>query len=150
MMSREKLLKRAREIDPLEKALNESKVYLEELKMKKELGKVSEEEHNVKAPKYRWDINHYEGMISQRKAEEEYLTDLAKILSRDEIADMNATTERCKYAMENQDAFISLSPEKNEKVRALIERTVKLLDNQGRKHDSNEILHVLNPRFEYQ
>jgi hypothetical protein len=150
MMSREKLLKRAREIDPLEKALNESKVYLEELKRKKELGKISEEEHDIKAPKYRWDINHYEGMISQRKAEEEYLTDLAKILSSDEIADMNATTERCKYAMENQDAFISLSPEKNEKVRALIERTVKLLDNQGRKHDSNEIMHVLNPRFEYQ
>jgi hypothetical protein len=150
MMSREKLLKRAREIDPLEKALNESKVYLEELKRKKELGKISEEEHDIKAPKYRWDINHYEGMISQRKAEEEYLTDLAKILSSDEIADMNATTERCKYAMENQDAFISLSPEKNEKVRALIERTVKLLDYQGRKHDSNEIMHVLNPRFEYQ
>lgn len=150
MMSREKLLKRAREIDPLEKALNESKVYLQELKMKKELGKISEEEHDAKAPKYRWDINHYEGMISQRKAEEEYLTDLAQILSRDEIADMNATTERCKYAMEHQDAFMSLSLEKNEKVKALIERTVELLDNQGRKYESNDRMHVLNPRFEYQ
>lgn len=150
MMSREKLLKRAREIDPLEKALNESKVYLEELKMKKGLGKISEEEHDVKAPKYRWDINHYEGMISQREAEEEYLTDLTKILSRDDIAHMKATTERCKYAMEHQDAFTSLSPKKNEKVRTLIERTMELFENQGRKYESNGMMHVMNPRFEYQ
>ena len=150
MMSREKLLRRAQEIDPLEKALNESKVYLEELKMKKELGKISEEEHDVKAPKYRWDINHYEGMISQREAEEEYLTDLTKILSRDDIAHMKATTERCKYAMENQDAFASLSPKKNEKVRVLIERTMELFDNQGRQHESTGMMPGMNPRFEYQ
>ena len=73
---------------------------------------------DVKAPKYRWDINHYEGMISQREAEEEYLTDLTKILSRDDIAHMKATTERCKYAMENQDAFASLSPKKKKKSRS--------------------------------
>jgi hypothetical protein len=54
------MLEEARNLEPLEVELNEARLRLEELAMRKSIRDASEGEYRVKMPAIKWEIEHYE------------------------------------------------------------------------------------------
>lgn len=125
---REKLLNCSRKVDPLERALRETRVYLEELKMKKTIGTVSDEEYKAKARALEWDINHYEQEISRKMGESDFLEDLTRVLSDEEVSNLQAIAEKCRWAMDNLEASDRVSSETSTRVRDSLHRTLEFLE----------------------
>lgn len=125
---REELLSYSRKVDSLESALKETRVYLEELKMKKTIGTVSDEEYRVKARALDWDINHYEQELSRKNAESDFLEDLTRVLSDEEVSNLQAMAEKCRYAMDNLKDSDRVSSETSTMVRDSLRRTLEFLD----------------------
>jgi hypothetical protein len=126
MDQREKMLGRSRDTGSVERALREARVYLEELKMRRAIGRVSDEEYGVKARALEWDIDHYEGEISRRKGEVEFLEDPTRVMPVDEVNRLKEMAERCKWAMDNSPD--RLSSETSSRVRDSLQRTIDFLE----------------------
>ena len=97
---RRESLDRSKDLEPLYKALREASVSLSELKVKRDLGLISEEEYDVKTPFYEWDIGHLEGFISGRKAEAAFLEDPRRVISADEFLRIKILAEDCLRSVE--------------------------------------------------
>jgi hypothetical protein len=125
---REELLNCSRKIDSLERALRETRVYLEELKMKKTIETVSDEEYKVKARALEWDINHYEQEISRKMRESDFLEDITGVLSDEEVSNLQTMAEKCRWSMDNLDASKRVSPKTSTRVRDSLHRTLEFLE----------------------
>jgi len=95
MNSRSEMLERVRyDLDSMEKALNEARVGLEELEIRRAISDVSEEEYAAKSPGFEWDIRQYKDDVG-KKAEIAYLEDISRVMSKEEIAELIETGEGC-------------------------------------------------------
>jgi len=95
MNSRNETLERVRfDQDSREKALNEARIGLEELGIRKAIGDVSEEEYSAKSPGFEWDIGQYKDDVARKKAEIAYLGDLAHVMSAEEIDELRVQGEK--------------------------------------------------------
>ena len=75
------LLERRRaQLEELEERLMEAKMKLEELEIRRAIGDASEEEYEVKAPAYRWDVEKLGDEAERLKAEIDYLKELSKAI----------------------------------------------------------------------
>jgi hypothetical protein len=128
LKSREKLLDQEPEIESLEKSLSEAKVYLEELKMKREIGKISEEEYRAKAPAFKWEINHYRERIADGERDIEYLEDLTRVMPMEDIIDTTAKLEECKRDMDSQGLSGDISAETTKRVKESLARTLEFME----------------------
>lgn len=110
MKQHETMLKNARDMSPLEKALKEVKVYYEELKMKKEIGAISEEEYRVKARLFEWEISNYEKEISSRKTKIKLLEEPSQKMSQEKIIRMKQKIEDYKRVINNPESLREINP----------------------------------------
>ncbi len=128
MKCRDEALETVEEIDSLVKRLGEAKVYLEEIKMKRAIGRVSEEEYEAKAPAFEWDIKHYQSEISERKKKVEFMEDLTLVMPRNEIVEMKAKLENYRWAMDNLEMSGDVTAETNKRIKESFERTLNFLE----------------------
>jgi len=131
MNRRKEMLKRARDLEPIVKALNEASVNLSELEMKKTIGDISDEEYQVKAPAFKWDISKHEKEISVRKREIEFLVDLTLTTSTEKISRMKEMTENCYGVMESLEKSCDISSETATKVKMSLEEILTCLEGFG-------------------
>jgi chromosome segregation ATPase len=123
------MLERARDLDPVERALKEAKMGLSELEMKKTIGDISEDEYEAKAPGFKWDIDKHEDKISKGKEEIAFLEDLSRVMSTEEIARMKEMTEKCQSAMDGLEESGNISSETVARVKASLEGTLACLED---------------------
>jgi hypothetical protein len=96
MNSRSEMLERVRyDLDSMEKALNEARVGLEELEIRRAIIDVSKEEYAAKSPGFEWDIRQYKDDVGKKKAEIAYLEDISRVMSWEEIGELIETGEGC-------------------------------------------------------
>ena len=128
MNLRGELLSRAKDLDSIETALNEAKVNLAELEMKKTLDDISAEEYEVKAPAYKWDISRHEKEISIRKREIAFLEDLTLLMPEEKITRMKKMAENCYDRQESLEKSCDISSETAKKVKESLEEILACLD----------------------
>jgi hypothetical protein len=114
------LIAHARNIDPLEMSMNNSKVYLEELKMKKDIGIVSEGEYMAKEPKFRWEIDHYRDEILRRKKSLEALEDPTSVMPPEKINQMRRQMDHCLNEIDQLNTVYRISQETRDRVMDLL------------------------------
>lgn len=125
---REKILSQLKDVSFLETSLGKAKVYFEELKMKKTIGKVTEEEYEVKTKALEWDIKYYEEEISRRNKDVEFLMDLPRVMSVEEVNKLKSMAERCRWAMDNFESSNKISSGSAIKVRESLHNTLDILE----------------------
>jgi hypothetical protein len=125
---REKILSQLKDVSSLETSLGKAKVYFEELKMKKTIGKVTEEEYEVKTKALEWDIKYYEEEISRRNKDVEFLMDLPRVMSVEEVNKLKSMAERCRWAMDNFESSNKISSGSAIKVRESLHNTLDILE----------------------
>jgi hypothetical protein len=97
---RRESLARSKNLEPLYRSLREASVSLSELKVKRDLGLISDEEYGVKTPFFEWDIDHLEGLIAGRKTDAAFLEDPRRVISADEFLRMKILAEDCLRSVE--------------------------------------------------
>ena len=125
---REKILSQLKDVSFLETSLGKAKVYFEELKMKKTIGKVTEEEYEVKTKALEWDIKYYEEEISRRNKDVEFLMDLPSVMPVEEVNKLKSMAERCRWAMDNFESSNKISSGSAIKVRESLHNTLDILE----------------------
>ena len=128
MNSRNEMLERVKyELSSKETSYNETKIGLEELKIKRTIGDVTEGEYNAKAPGLEWDINKYEKEVNQKNAEIAYLSDISKVLSNEEIDELNQKGNNCLEGLDQLAYSNILDPETAGRVRVSLEEAIACL-----------------------
>jgi len=128
MNLRRELLSRAKDLDSIERALNEAKVNIAELEMKKTLDDISAEEYEVKAPAFKWDIAKHEEEISIRKREIEFLEDLTLLMPAEKITRMKEMAENCYDRQESLEKSCYIGAETAKKVKSSLDEVLACLD----------------------
>ena len=86
---RDEIVKRFNsDIDRMEQSLVAARKDYELLEIRKSIGDADEEEYGVKAPAFRWDIEHLETEIKNRKAGLLYVANLKKLCPQEEIVEL--------------------------------------------------------------
>ncbi|KON29530.1 hypothetical protein AC482_06220 [miscellaneous Crenarchaeota group-15 archaeon DG-45] len=133
MGRRNELLEQARDLEPIERALNESKVALAELEMKRAIGDISEGEYRAKLPALRWDIDKHEDEIAKKKREAVLLEDLTRVMSLGKIARMREMAGSCREALRAPARSLGkscrISSETAAKVKASLKETLACLED---------------------
>ena len=86
---REEILKKlAAEVEEMEDAFGAASEALELLEVRRSIGEASEGEHAAKAPAYRWDIDHFDNMVGEKRNKTAYLENIASALTEDELKEL--------------------------------------------------------------
>ncbi|MDH5199372.1 MAG: hypothetical protein OEW93_00660 [Candidatus Bathyarchaeota archaeon] len=128
MNSRNEMLERVRfDIESMERALNEAKIGLEELKIRKAIGDASEEEYRAKSPGFEWDIKQYEDEVARKRAEIKYLEDLTQVMNAEEIEELKLTGESSCEAVDGLSDAGKISSETATRVKVALEEDLAYL-----------------------
>jgi len=84
----EMLAKLSGEVEEMEDAYVNSTSTLELLEIKKSIGDISEDEYAAKAPAYRWDIDHFDFLVGEKRNKIAYLEDVGVALSAEELKEL--------------------------------------------------------------
>jgi hypothetical protein len=91
---RDEIIKRFKaDIDRMENSLVTARKDHELLEIRKSIGDADDEEYKVKAPAFKWDIEHLEMEIKNRKGGIVYVTNLKKLVPDEEIAELHSMAE---------------------------------------------------------
>lgn len=120
---------KARDLEPVERALNEARVNLRELETRSSIGDLHDGEYEAKAPTFRWEINFYEADIARRKGEMKFIEGLTRVIPSVEINEMKERVEGARAAMDDLLKRKAVGPETAAKVRVSLEETRAFLDN---------------------
>ncbi len=86
---REELLKKySTDVEEIEEAYANASEALELLEIKRSIGDVSELEYEAKAPSYRWDIDHFDFLVADKKNRIYYLENVGGAMSKDELKEL--------------------------------------------------------------
>jgi len=129
MKQRDEMLKRIDDVKGIKKALEEVKVGLGELEIRKSIGDLREGEYEAKAPAYQWDILHYEEALSKKREEVDLLMDLTKVVSMEVINDMKERTRNADAAIDNIEKSGKIGSETIARIRSAMEETMNFLDD---------------------
>ena len=129
MNSRNETLERVRyDLDSRERALNDAKIGLDELMIRKAIGDVSEEEYQAKSPGFEWDIGHYKDDFTRKKAEIAYLDDLTQVMSNEEIAELREQGEAGYGALDDLSGSELTSPDTAARIKVTLEEALTCLN----------------------
>jgi hypothetical protein len=95
---RKEMLEEAQNLDFI-RDLNEVKIYYDELKKKRELGIISEEEYKVKARSFDWEINNLNEEIRRQEEKIEFLKDVSHGKHLEEVINTRTKAEDYKKAL---------------------------------------------------
>lgn len=99
---RNEIIERDRyDIDSMEKALDEARIAMDELEIRKAIGDASDDEYQAKMPAYKWEINSLTGKIREIKGEVEYLNDINNVLPAGEVDELKSLVEQCYESINN-------------------------------------------------
>lgn len=126
--SREYTIK-ARNLEPIEKALSEAKVTLRELETRKSIGDLHEGEYEAKAPTFRWEIQHYNEDIARKKEEMTFIEGLTRVIPTVEIEKIKEKVQDAQVAKDELLKKAIISPETAATVKISLEETRAFLDN---------------------
>jgi len=130
MNSRNEMLERVKfDLDKMERGLNEAKIGLDELKIRKSIGDASEEEYNAKAPGFEWDIQKYQGDFEKGRAEIEFLGDLNRVISGDEIAELRGLGREGLDSLEDLTYSGKINPEIAHRIKVTLDEALSCLSN---------------------
>ena len=91
---RDEIIRRFRaDIEIMELSLVAARKDFELLEIRRSIGDANEEEYKVKGPAYRWDIEHLDGEIKNRKAGILYVENLKKLVPDEEIQELQRMAE---------------------------------------------------------
>ncbi len=86
---REELLKKhSEDIEEIEDAYTNATEALELLEIKRSIGDVSPLEYEAKAPGYRWDIDHFDFLVVDKKNRIAYLENVGDAMSKEELKEL--------------------------------------------------------------
>ena len=128
---RNEMLEEARNVEPLEMELNEARLRLEELEMRKSIRDASDDEYRVKMPSLKWEIEHYEEGLRVKKAKITFLHDLKGVLSDKEISNLQEKAEKCIRMMDMKDRPWEASAETNNKVKDALKDAKECFESFG-------------------
>ena len=127
LSERRGLLERRRvQLEELEEKLMEAKMKLEELEIRRAIGDASEEEYEVKAPAYRWDVEKLGDEAERLKAEIDYLKGLSKAMGMNDEELESSIGEM----MKNLEGLLnegSITQETYEKAKGALEEILDIL-----------------------
>ncbi|MGQ9680210.1 MAG: hypothetical protein ACUVV4_05535 [Candidatus Bathyarchaeia archaeon] len=89
------------DIDSMEKALDEARIAMDELEIRKAIGDALDDEYQAKMPAYKWEINSLAGKIREIKGEVEYLNDINNVLPAGEVDELKSLVEQCYESINN-------------------------------------------------
>jgi hypothetical protein len=120
---------KARDLEPIERALKEARVNLGELEMRQSIRDLHEGEYEAKAPAFRWQIRYYEEEISRRKGEMTFLENLTRVIPEEEIANMKGFVGKAHGMMGDLLGAGKIGPETATRVKTSLEETKAFLEN---------------------
>jgi len=127
LSERRGLLERRRaQLEELEEKLMEARMKLEELEIRRAIGDASEEEYEVKAPAYRWDVEKLGDEAERLKAEIGYLKGLSKAMGMSDEELENSIGEMMKN-LEELLSEGSITQETYEKAERALEEILDIL-----------------------
>jgi hypothetical protein len=86
---REELLKKqSTDVEEMDEAYSNASEALELLEIKRAIGDVSKLEYEAKAPSYRWDIDHLDFLVADKKNRITYLEDVGGAMSKEELKEL--------------------------------------------------------------
>ncbi len=124
------MLEEAQNLDAI-KTLNEVKVYYDELKEKRELGIISEEEYKVKAQSYIWEINNLNEEIRRQEEKIEFLKDSSHGKSLEEVIKAKTKAEEYRKAVESLKGLKGIGPETISVVKASLDKVLNYFEEFG-------------------
>jgi hypothetical protein len=129
MAQRNEMLEEARDTATFEKKVNEAKVELGELEVRRSLGDLSEGEYEAMTPALRWIVDHNEDLIAGKKAEEALLEDLDQLMPADKIAETREMAETAQEALERLNESENIGSETVSRIRASLEDIMTYLED---------------------
>jgi hypothetical protein len=122
MNSRIETMERIRfDLEVMEKSLSEANVGMEELEIKRAIGDVSQEEYDAKAPAFQWDIGKYKDEARRKKGELAYLTDLTRVITAAEIAQLKETAKSCQACVDRMVDMHVASPQNVARIKVSLD-----------------------------
>ena len=127
MSQRNKMLEKAKDLEPLEKELDTARVGIGELEIRKALGDLRKGEYEAKVPAYTWDIQYYESELAKRNGEIAYLENPAKLLPSNEVEKLKDLAQRNNDSLNQLEADEKISVSSAEMVRNDLQKDLGFL-----------------------
>ena len=131
LSQREKLLGQVLDMEPIEVMLDEARVGLGELEVRKSLGDLHPGEYEAKAPGYQWDIRNCEEEIARRNEEIAFLKDPLNTVPADEISNMRKTAEESLAELDGLIESESISSDTADDIKASLGEILSLFEDSG-------------------
>ena len=126
--SRNEMLERVRfDLESRERSLNEAKIGLEELGVRRSIGDVSEEEYRAKSPGFEWDISQYKDDVEYKGAEIEYLEDPTRLINSKELEELREKGEKGHRTIDTLVDSSVISSEMSERIKRVLEESLACL-----------------------
>lgn len=126
---RDEMLKRASDIESIERSHEEAKIGLGELEIRKSIGDLREGEYEAKAPAFQWDIRQYEEELSRRKEEVAFLRDLTKVVPTEEIVNVREMAQKADRAIDDLERSGKIGSETAAMIRTTLKETATFLED---------------------
>lgn len=115
------------DLEAMDSAVKRAKTGLEELKIRKKIGDISEEEYCVKAPGYEWDLNQYDDKLSKKKYEKDFVETIESVMSAEDILELKQIGEKCLMDLGSLQGSGTLDAENAEKIKSVLEDALSYL-----------------------
>jgi hypothetical protein len=126
--SRKEMLEKVRfDLESRERALNEAKIGLEELGVRRSIGDVSEEEYKAKSPGFEWDTGQYKDDVDYKRAEIEYLEDPNRLMTSKELEELREKGEEGHRTIDTLVDSGVISSEMSERIKRALEESLACL-----------------------
>jgi hypothetical protein len=125
---REEMLKQALDLKEVEKKLDEAKIKLGELEVRKSIGDLYIGEYDVMAPALEWTINHCEEEIENRNKNISLLEDLTQLIPSEKILKMKELFEKMRRKMNEISDSWNIGSETASRLRGSLEEIQEFLN----------------------
>ena len=121
MKRRNKMLEIVRDFQPMKKGFTEAKLHIAELELRRTIGDISDDEYNVKAPAYQWDIDKYQTEMANNEANISFLENFSRMLADEESEEIKEKTKNAKKLVEEEIKKGNLNKETGTRIKKIFD-----------------------------